>query len=204
MTHKTAPEKTINPAVRAVLEYGPLAILLAGFILYRNKTVHIAGQDWEGLVAATAFFIPAQLVATLAMWRLSGKLQAMQVITLVLVVGLGGITLWLNDPAFIKMKPTFLYLLVAAALAIGMLMRKAWLGIAFGQAIQLSETGWRILTWRFVLLCLFLALSNELVWRTMSEGVWMGYKLVFLPVSMVAFMVLNYKLLQEHSIENES
>lgn len=203
MTNTPAPEKPINPTVRALLEYGPLAILLAGFLLYRNETVRIAGQEWQGLVAATAFFIPAQILSTLVMWRLSGRLQAMQVITLVLVVGLGGVTLWLNDPAFIKMKPTFLYLLIAAALSAGMFLQKNWLSLAFGQAIQLSTTGWRILTWRFVILCVVLAASNEIVWRSMSESFWMGFKLMFLPISMVAFMLLNYKLFQQHSINSD-
>lgn len=193
-------ERPINPAwLKPVLEYGPLVILLAGFILFRNRSIEVMGHSWTGLVAATALFIPAQVVATLAMWRLSGRLQAMQVVTLVLVVGLGGITLWLDDPAFIKMKPTFLYLFVAGLLGIGLALGKSWLSVALGAALPLDAEGWRILTGRFVILCLLMAGANELVWRTMSEGFWLGFKLAVLPVALFAFLLLNSRLIQRHT-----
>lgn len=198
---ETAEDRAIHPAwLRGLLEYGPLGLFLAGFLLFRRHGVTVAGHEWQGLVAATAVFIPAQVAATLAMWRLSGRLQAMQVVTLVLVVGLGGITLWLDDPDFIRMKPTLLYLLLAAVLGAGLAMGKSWLGIAFGAALQMDAAGWRVLTWRFILLCLVLAGANELVWRNMSEGFWLGFKLAALPLAIFGFMMANFRLIQRHQL----
>lgn len=196
----TAPAEIHPKWLRAVLEYGPLAIFLAGFLLFRRTSVSFAGHEWQGLVAATAIFVPAQVLATLAMWRLSGRLQAIQVVTLVLVVGLGGITLWLDDPDWIRMKPTLLYLLLAVLLGIGLVMGKSWLGIAFGSALQMDPAGWRILTGRFIMLCLALAAANEIVWRTMSEGFWLGFKLAVLPLAIFGFMMANYRLIQRHQL----
>ena len=200
-TPRPASDTAIRPAwLKGALEYGPLVIFLAGFLLFRHRSLHVGGHEWTGLVAATLLFIPAQVLATLAMWRLSGRLQAMQVITLVLVVGLGGITLWADDPAYIKMKPTFLYLLVAAVLGLGLALGKSWLGVVFGAALQMQPEGWRILTLRFVGLCLALALANELVWRNFSEGAWMWFKLAGLPLAIFAFMLGNHGLIQRHQI----
>lgn len=192
-------DATIRPAwLKGLLEYGPLAILLAGFLLFRGRALHVGGHEWTGLVAATLLFIPAQVLATAAMWRLSGRLQAMQVVTLVLVVGLGGITLWADDPAWIKMKPTFLYLLIAAVLGLGLAMGRTWLGMVFGAALQMQPEGWRILTLRFIGLCLAMALANEIVWRNFSEGFWLGFKLAVLPLAIFGFMLANYRLIQRH------
>ena len=197
----TATETPIRPAwLKGVLEYGPLAIFLAGFLLFRGRSLHVGGHEWSGLVAATLLFLPAQVLATLAMWRLSGRLQAMQVITLALVVGLGGFTLWADDPDYIRMKPTFLYLLVAGVLGLGLAMGKSWLGVVFGGALQMRDDGWRILTLRFVWLCLALALANEVVWRNFSEGVWMGFKLAGLPLAIFGFMLGNHRLIQRHQL----
>lgn len=192
-------QPAIRPAwLKGVLEYGPLAILLLGFLLFRGRPLHLGGHEWDGLVAATLLFIPAQVLATLAMWRLSGRLQAMQIVTLVLVVGLGGITLWADDPAYIKMKPTFLYVLIAAVLGLGLAMGRNWLGMVFGAALQMQPEGWRILTRRFIGLCLALALANEVVWRNFSEGFWLGFKLAVLPLAIFGFMMANYGLIQRH------
>lgn len=187
--------------LKGLLEYGPLVVLLLGFLLFRKSGLHIAGQEWSGLVAATAVFVPAQVVATLVLWRLSGHLQAMQVVTLVLVVGLGGFTVWADNPDYIRMKPTFLYLLIAAVLGLGLAMGRNWLNIAFGQALQMDSRGWRVLTLRFILLCLGLAIANEIVWRNMSESFWLGFKLVALPLAIFGFMLANYRLVLRHQTD---
>ena len=117
-----------KPWVKPALEFGPLILFFAVFMLYRNDTVTIAGQSYGGFILATLAFIPALILTTANEWRITGKLAPMQVATLVLVIVFGGLSIWLNDPRFFKLKPTIIYLLFAAILGVGLMLRRNWLG----------------------------------------------------------------------------
>ena len=94
----------------------------------------------------------------------------MPVVTAVLVVVFGGLTFWLDDPRFIKIKPTIINLLFAGVLLVGLIMRRPLLKMLFGEAFNLTEEGWRKLSVRWALFFLILAVLNELVWRNYSES----------------------------------
>ena len=123
----------------------------------------------------------------------------MQVLTLVLVVVMGGLSVWLNDERFIKMKPTLLYLIFAAVLGFGLLRGKSYLSAVLDEALPLREEGWLILTRRLTLFFAGLALANELVWRLMSDAAWVNFKTFGLTFALFAFFLSQGKLLETYS-----
>lgn len=186
--------------VKPVLEFGPLILFFAVFMLYRNDTVTLMGQTYGGFMLATLVFVPVLVVATLIQWRLSGRLAPMQVATLVLVVVFGGMSLWLNDPRFFKIKPTIIYLMFAAILGTGLVLRRNWLGAVLSEALPMTTEGWRILTIRMALFFVALAVANELVWRMMTETSWVWFKTFGLPVLIFVFLMGNAGLFKAHAL----
>ncbi len=100
----------------------------------------------------------------------------MPLVTAVVVLVFGGLTLVLHDETFIKLKPTIIYVLFGGALLGGLAFGKPLLGIVFDSVFDLTEEGWRKLTWRWALFFLALAVLNEIVWRTQSTDFWVSFK----------------------------
>ena len=195
--------RKINPWLKAGLEFGPLILFFVVFMRLRDKTLTIAGTEYSGFIVATLIFIPVLVLTTLALWRLTGKLAPMQIATLVLVVVFGGLSVWLNDPKFFKMKPTIIYLIFAGLLGFGLLRGRNWLELVMSEALPMRPEGWRILTLRMILLFLGLALVNELVWRSMSETAWVNFKTFGLTAIMVGFFVANSKLFERYALPRD-
>lgn len=195
--------RKINPRLKAALEFGPPLLFFAAFMLLRDRTLSIAGTQYSGFIVATLIFIPVLVLSTLALWRLTGKLAPMQIATLVLVVVFGGLTVWLNDPRFFKMKPTIIYLIFAGLLGFSLLRGRNWLELVMSEALPMRPEGWRILTLRMVLLFLGLAAANEIVWRTMSETTWVNFKTFGLTAIMVVFFVANSKLFERYALPRD-
>lgn len=195
--------RKINPRLKAALEFGPPLLFFAAFMLLRDRTLSIAGTQYSGFIVATLIFIPVLILSTLALWRLTGKLAPMQIATLVLVVVFGGLTVWLNDPRFFKMKPTIIYLIFAGLLGFSLLRGRNWLELVMSEALPMRPEGWRILTLRMVLLFLGLAAANEIVWRTMSETTWVNFKTFGLTAIMVVFFVANSKLFERYALPRD-
>ena len=191
----------MSPKLKAALDYGPLIVFLAVFLLYRDQDVVLWGQTYPGLILATLVFVPLTVLANAVLWKKTGELSVMQLVTLVVVVVFGGLTIWLNDPRFIKMKPTLIYLTFAALLALGAMLGRNWLGRALGEAIPLSPEGWRILTHRIIWFCLGLAALNEVIWRTQSDTTWVVFKTVGLIVLTMLFFVGNASLFNRHALQ---
>lgn len=189
--------------LKAVLEYGPLLVFFVAFLLLRNETIPLFGQDYSGFIIATLIFIPVLVLATLAQWWLTGRLSPMQIATLVLVVVFGGLSVWLNDPRFFKMKPTIIYLLFGGILGYAYLRRKNWLESVLSEALPMRAEGWRKLTLRMALAFLAMAVANEVVWRTMSETNWVYFKTFGLPLLLFIFLMGNAGLFKEYGIERD-
>lgn len=186
--------------IKPVLEFGPLILFFGVFMLYRGREVVLWGETYSGFIVATLAFIPAMILSTLIQWRITGKLAPMQVATLVLVIVFGGMSVWLNDPAFFKFKPTLIYLLFAAILGTGLILRRNWLGAVMSEALPMDEAGWRKLTFRMALFFLALAVANELIWRNMSETTWVYFKTFGLPVLIFVFLLGNAGLYRAHAL----
>jgi intracellular septation protein len=134
---------------------------------------------------------------------MTGKLSVMQVITLVLVVVFGGLSVWLNDERFFKMKPTIIYALFAAILGFGLMRGRSYLALALDGAMPLKDEGWRILTRRLALFFAGLAVANEAIWRMMSDSTWVNFKTFGLPAALFLFFIAQGGLLRDHGTDED-
>lgn len=196
--------KPTKPWVKPVLEMGPLLVFFAVFMWKRGETVMLWGQEYTALIFATLVFIPVLVLAMAVQWLLLRKLTPMQIVSLVLVLVFGGLTIWLNDPRFFKMKPTIIYLLFAAILGYSFLARKGWLEAVLSEALPMDAEGWRILTLRMTLLFLGLAVANEIIWRFASESIWVYFKSFGMPLILFVFLMGNAGLYRAHAPQSNS
>ncbi len=194
-------ERRISPGIKALLEYGPLAVFFTAYMLLRKHSFLIGGEEYNGFIAATALFIPVLAIATLLQWRLAGRISKMQIITLVLVVLFGGMSVWFNDERFFKMKPTMIYLIFAALLGFGLWRGESYLEAVMGENLPLRREGWMILTRRLLLFFLALALFNEVVWRNFSTPTWVTFKTFGLTIGTFAFFMAQVGLFGKYAVE---
>mgnify|MGYP006422570163 FL=1 len=191
-------KRDVNPVLKFLLELGPLIIF---FIIYgriKDKVFSIFGVDYQGFIIATGVFIPILLLSILVLWILSGKIAKMQLITALLVVIFGGLTIWFNDDRFFKMKPTIIYLLFGGILSFGLLRKKSYLEYVMEDMLPLERIGWVILTKRVAIFFLSLALLNELIWRNMSTDSWVYFKTFGLTGAIFIFFVAQNGLIQKY------
>jgi intracellular septation protein len=207
MPPNQAAKPQLNPTVKLVLDLGPLLLfflansrpaLFAPLLRPFLSETLLTGEH-AGIFTATAVFIPVVLVALGIGYVMTRHLPLMPVITAVIVVVFGGLTLILQDETFIKLKPTIIYVLFGAALLIGLAFGKSLLGLVFDSVFHLTDEGWRKLTLRWALFFLALAVLNEFVWRTMSTDTWVTFKVFgVVPITFV-FAALQYPLLQKYA-----
>jgi len=183
-------KREISPGLRLALDLGPLLIFFAAFY-FTGKNVFLATGMF---MAATAFAMIVSVMKT-------GKVSAMLLFSGVMVLGFGGLTIWLHDESFIKVKPTLYYLMVAGILFFGLWTRKPTLKLVLGHAYPgLSERGWTLLSRNWAIFFLVLAASNELIWRTMSTEFWLGYKLWGALPATILFALANLPMLNRHGL----
>lgn len=174
--------------LRLALEIGPLAILF------------IANAKL-GLLMATAIFIPATAVAVAVSWWLERRVPIMPLLGGVFVGLFGGLTLWLQDELFIKIKPTIMNLGFAAALAVGLLTRRNLLKVLLGAALELTDAGWRLLSVRWMFYFLAMAVVNEIAWRNLSTDAWVSVKVFgYLPAALL-FTMAQVPALMRHQVQ---
>lgn len=182
------PAADSKQLAKMVLDLAPLLIFFAAYMA-------------SDIYVATGVLMAATVISMIVSRLWLGHISATLVLTTVLVVGFGALTLWLNDPRFIKMKPTMVNLLFAIALSGGLLTGRNFLKLLLGQAFQLTEEGWRKLTYRWIGFFLAMAVLNEIVWRNFSEATWASFKVFgILPLTIV-FAMLQVGLMQRHGIE---
>jgi intracellular septation protein len=176
----------INPWLKLALDLGPL--LLFFFVNGR----------W-GIFAATGAFVVAMLAAMAAQYALTRHLSVMAIVSLIVVVVFGGLTVALQNETFIKLKPTIIYVLFGGLLLGGLALGKSLLALVFESVFELDEAGWRKLTLRWGVFFLALALLNEAIWRTQSTDFWVAFKVfAILPLTFL-FAALQYPLLRRHA-----
>lgn len=195
--------REVNPFVKSALEYGPILLFFIAYLRLKDRSFSIGGTDYEGFIVVTAAFIPLLVAATGVMWALTGKLNRMQVATVILVVVFGGLSVWLNDDRFFKMKPTMIYLLFGGILAVGLLRGQSYLKYVMEEMMPLQDGGWMLLTRRLMFFFFGLAVANELIWRSFATETWVYFKTFGLPVAMFGFFMMQGKLFQEHGIEKD-
>ncbi len=190
---KTAEQaKAIEPAPSVLLK---LAIELGPLLVFFGTNAA------AGIYAGTAAFMVATIASLACAWFAYHKLPIMPLVSGVIVLVFGGLTLYLRDETFIKLKPTIVYTLFAVLLAAGLIWKKPVLELLFGPVFTLTEEGWRKLTLRWALFFAVMAVVNELVWRNVSTDAWVSFKAFgFLPLTFL-FAVLQVPLMQRHGTE---
>jgi intracellular septation protein len=201
--------KQLHPLLKLVFDLGPLVL----FFIANSKPQLFApllapllppGLANAGIFAATAVFMLAVLAALIASYVLIRRWPVMPIVSAVIVVIFGGLTLALQDETFIKLKPTIIYLLFTGTLFGGLIFRKPLLATVFDQMFHLTDEGWRKLTIRWALFFLALAILNEIVWRTQSTDTWVTFKVFgVMPLTFI-FAALQYPLLMKHDAKDEA
>ena len=196
-------EREINPVVKQVLELGPPLLFFVAYLWMRDETYVVGGTEYSGFIAAAGLFVPILLVSMVILWFLSGKLSRMQVFTAVMVIVFGGLTVWLNDERFFKIKTTLVYGLFAGILGIGLLQGRSYLAWVMAEFLPLDDAGWMKLTKRLALFFAILAIANEVVWRTMSDDAWVKIETFGFPIAMFIFLWSQIMALQSHLIDED-
>jgi intracellular septation protein len=176
----------LNPLVKIALDLGPLVLFFFANSRY-------------GIFTATATFMVAVLAALAASYVLTRRLPIMPVVTAIIVLIFGGLTLILHNDTFIKIKPTIIYALFGGVLLGGLLLGKPLLGVVFDSLFHLTDVGWRKLTLRWALFFFALAVLNEIVWRNTSTNIWVDFKVFGVMPLTLLFGALQYPLLQKYS-----
>ena len=202
----TPERKPINPILKLVLELGPLGVFF--FANARGESL-AATFPWIATLGgpiyfATAAFIAATLIALAVSLALTRTLPIMPFVTAIVVLIFGGLTLWLQDDTFIKMKPTIVNALFGGALLGGLYFDKALLGYVFDSVFKLTAEGWRKLTFRWGIFFLVLAVLNEVVWRSVSTDLWVDFKVFgIMPLTFV-FTLTQLPLINRYAIKEEA
>ena len=196
-----AEPKPVSPMVKGVLEYGPVLAFFVAYLLLKDRTFTVGGEEYSGFIAVTAAFVPLMVICSGLLWKLTGHMSKMQIVTLVLVVVFGGLSVWLNDERFFKMKPTLIYLIFGGILGFGLLRGQSYLRVVMEEALPMRHEGWMILTRRVCAFFFGLAALNEIVWRTQSTETWVSFKTFGLTIAIFAFFMLQGKLFQQYGIE---
>jgi len=186
MTDQSA-KPPVNPLLKFALEIGPLLI----FFLVNSQ---------RGIFAGTAAFMVATIIALGVSYVMMRTLPIMPLVTAAFVLLFGGLTLWLADDLFIKLKPTIINLLFAAILFVGLLTKRLLIKFVLEAAFQLTDRGWRIVTWAWIAFFIFLAALNEVIWRNFTTDFWVSFKVFgVMPITLI-FSFSMIPIVLKHSV----
>ena len=180
-----AEAREMSPGVKFVVEFGPL---LAFFAVYYFRDIF----------AATLVFMVATAISLSVSWLLVRRIAPMPLFTAVIIFVFGGLTIWLQDETFIKLKPTIVNLLFAGLLGGGLAFGRNPLRMLFASAFSLTDEGWRQLTLRWVFFFILMAIGNEIVWRNFSTDFWVNYKVFGILPLTILFAIAQTPLIQRH------
>lgn len=176
----------MNPQLRRLaLDLGPLVLFFAAF-------------RFAGIFTATGVFMVAVLISLAIGWHLEKKLSPIPLFTAILVTVFGGLTLYLHNDVFIKVKLTILYVIFGVTLLAGLRFNRIFIKYVFAEAFELTEKGWRGLTWRWGIFFLSLAFLNEIVWRNTSTATWVSFKVWGIMSLIFLFALAQTPFLLKH------
>jgi intracellular septation protein len=179
----------VNP-LKLLFDFGPLVAFFAVYFVAERL------QPDAGIYWATGVLMPTTVAALIASRLVLGHFSVPALITAVLVLIFGALTIWLQDRRFIYIKPTIIYLLFGGTLAFGLLTGRPLLKFVVGEALQLTDEGWRKLTFRWLGFFAGMAVLNEIVWRNFPESVWVWFKFPGILVLTFIFAIAQVGLIK--------
>lgn len=202
---KASPAEKQNPVLKMALELGPLLIFFFGNLRgeWLARTFPELTAIGGPLLIATALFMVATIISLVISKIIFKHLPVMPFVSGIVVLVFGGLSIWLQDETFIKMKPTIVNTLFGVVLLGGLAFGTSLLGYVFNAAFQLDAEGWRKLTLRWGVFFLFLAVLNEVVWRNFSDDVWVSFKVWGTMPITILFTLAQMPLIMKHSLEDK-
>ena len=189
MTDAIAPKKHLDPLPKILLDLGPLLLFFFA-------------NSYAGIYFATGAFMVATIVTLAISYYLIRRFPIMPIVTAVIVVVFGALTLYLHDETFIKLKPTIIYVMFAVVLLGGLATGRPLFQIVLDGAFHMKEEGWKKLTLNWALFFLFMAVVNEFVWRSFTTDQWVAFKTFgFLPLTLV-FAISQAPIMAKYAIKD--
>ncbi len=207
-TENTTTAKT-SPTIKMLVEFGPLIVF---FITYKygkdliavvNPFIEALGYsieatDTNSLFAATGVFMVSMIGAMILSHTKMGHISAMLKFTFIIVMVMGGLTLYLQDETFVKLKPSLIYSLFATILAFGLIRGKLYLKAVMQMALEIDDEGWRKLTYSYIGFFLLLVAANEYVWRTYDTDTWVNFKTFGITGALFVFIIAQMPFLMKY------
>lgn len=181
--------KKLHPVLKLALELGPLVVFYAA-----NQAMSI--------VPATGLFMVAALLALVVSYSLTRHLPLMPLVSAAMLAVFGGLTLWTNEPLFIKVKPTVVNAIFGATLLVSLALRRPLLPVVLDAMLPLDDEGWRKLTLRWGLFFFVLAGLNEVVWRTQTDAFWIAFKAWGIMPLTLLFALAQTPLILRHEVKD--
>ena len=181
-------KREINPLLKFALEMGPLVV----FFIMNSRA---------GIYVGTGAFMAATVIALAASYILMRTIPIMPLVTAAFVLVFGGLTLWLADDLFIKLKPTIINLLFAAILFFGIATGRLFIKLILESAFNLTQRGWRLITWAWIGFFIFLAALNEVVWRNSTTDFWVSFKVFGVMPLTILFSFAMIPVIMRHTVQ---
>ena len=189
----TQPDQPQGP-MRLIVDFGPIVVFFA--------TYKLSGGGLHGTLVATGAFMVAVFIAIVAALAVFRRVTPMLWLSTALILSFGAVTLYLRDPRFIQMKPTFYYGILASLLLIGLARGKPLLRWLFGPIFPgLSDQGWLKLSRNWAIFFVVLAIANEVMRATLSFDQWLMLKVWGVPIVSLLFAAGNIPMLLRHGLE---
>jgi len=197
-------EEKQKPGLKMALELGPLLVFFFGnlrgeWLVGKFPALSAIGGP---LLIATALFMVATVISLVLSKIVFKHLPVMPFVSGVVVMVFGGLSIWLQDETFIKMKPTIVNTLFGVVLLGGLFFGKSLLGYVFNAAFNLDAEGWKKLTLRWGIFFLFLAILNEVVWRNFSDEAWVNFKVWGTMPITILFTLSQMPLIMRHTVQD--
>jgi intracellular septation protein len=196
--YKTNPKLSVKSKqeglVKFLCEYLPLIIFFA---------VYKFSKSPKPLVEATIYLIIATAIALIITYILTKKIPMVTLFSGVILSIFGGLTIFSGNELFIKMKPTLVNLTFAAILFFGYYTKRPFLSHLFSSALKMPNHAWLILSFRWAVFFIFLALLNEIIWRNFSTNFWVQFKLFGMTPISIIFMIFQMPFIMRNSDLNK-
>ena len=175
--------------MKQLFEFLPLIVFFA--VYYKSD---------KDLYLSIAAVIVATIISLIALYIKERKVSTMMLVSTIILIIFGGLSLFLKNEMFFKMKPTIINALFAVILIGSSLINKPVLKYLLNSSMQLSEQGWSLMNKMWATFFIFLAILNEIVWRTQSTDTWVNFKVFGIMGITIVFTILQIPLLKKHFI----